>query len=81
MLTEASRISQINVLEHGHIQVQRADCVFKDGVEISKAYHRHVIHPGQDYSGEDGTVQAICRIIHTPKAVAAYELAKGITHD
>jgi hypothetical protein len=45
-LTKESVIDQITVLEDGQIQVRRADKLKEDGVEIAKAYHRHVVVPG-----------------------------------
>ena len=37
-----------------------------------KQYHRHVITPADDVSGEDATVQAIAAIVFTPEVKAAY---------
>ena len=75
MVTEQSVIDQITVLEDGQIQVRRADKVFRDGVEIAKSYHRHVIHPGLAYSAEDPRVIAVCQVMHTPAVIAAYKAA------
>jgi len=53
MLEEKRVIDQITVLEDGHIHVRRADKVFRDSVEITKIYHRHVVVPGDDLSKEE----------------------------
>jgi len=45
----------------------------RDGVEISRSLHRHVIIPGADVSGEDATVQRLANVEHTPEVIAAYE--------
>jgi len=42
-------------------------------VEVSRAFHRHVITPGADVSGEDEAVAAVCAAVHTPDVIAAYE--------
>jgi len=42
-LTEDTIVDSIDVLPDGQIQVRRANRVFRDGVEISKSYHRHVV--------------------------------------
>jgi hypothetical protein len=36
-------------------------------------FHRHVVVPGADVSGEDDKVQAIAASIHTADVVAAYK--------
>jgi hypothetical protein len=58
---------------HKHVQVRTATVIKRDGVEISRSYHRHVIAAGQDYSNETVEVQAICSALHTPEVIAAYE--------
>jgi hypothetical protein len=62
----------VEVLENGCVQVRTNTVVLEDGKQISNAYHRHVIAPGQDYSKEDAKVQAICAAVHTPEVIAAY---------
>ena len=75
MLTEQSVIDQITVLEDGQIQVRRANKVLRDGVEIARTYHRHVLAPGANVTKEDVRVKAVARVIHTPEVVAAYTAA------
>ena len=72
MLEERSVIDQIMILEDGQIQVRRADKIFRDGVEIAKAYHRHVIHPGADVTNEDVRVRVVAEVVHSPDVVAAW---------
>lgn len=72
-LTEESVIDKIEVLEMGQIQVRRADKVLRDGVEISKTYHRHVLKPSDDLTNEDAKVVAIADVTWTPEVVTAYE--------
>jgi hypothetical protein len=44
--------------EYATIEVRRSDVVLKDGEEVSRTYHRHVVPPEQeDLSGEDPIVQ------------------------
>jgi urease accessory protein UreE len=62
-LQEISVIDKIEVLEDGQIQVRRADKVLKDGVEIAKLYHRHVLAPGDDLTGQDAKVVAIATAV------------------
>jgi len=72
-LTEDTVVDTIEVLLNGFIQVRQANRVFRDGVEISKSFHRHVVRPGEDLSLEDPKVAAIGAIIHTPEVIATYQ--------
>jgi hypothetical protein len=38
-----------------------------------KNFHRHVIAPGDDTTGEPAETIAICNAVHTPEVIAAYE--------
>ena len=75
-LTEDSVIDSINVRINGVIEVRRADRVFRDGVEISKSYHRHVVSPGDDLALEDPKVAEIGVVVHTAEVIAAFEAAQ-----
>jgi hypothetical protein len=70
-------VDLIEVIENGCIQVRTKTAVKEDGVEISSKFHRHVVAPGADVSGEDAKVQAIAASIHTADVVAAYEAAQA----
>ena len=73
-LTEETVADKIEVVgSYSTIQVRTATIIKRDGVEISRSFHRHVVTPGQDYSNEDPKVQAICSAVHTPEVIAAYE--------
>ena len=60
-IIEQSVIDKIEVFEDGQIQVRRADKVLRDGVEIAKTYHRHVLAPGDDLAGQDAKVVAVAQ--------------------
>lgn len=72
MLNEIVKVDQIELTELNTIQIRTATIVERDGEEISRAYHRHVIQPGDDYSQEDPRVQAIANAIWTQEVVNAY---------
>jgi phage host-nuclease inhibitor protein Gam len=55
-----------------HVQVRTATVIKRDGVEISRSYHRHVVAPDADITGESSQVQAICAAVHTDEVKAAY---------
>jgi len=71
-LTERQVIAHRDVLEDGSIEVRTDTIIERDGVEISRSLHRHVIIPGADVSGEDATVQRLATAEHTDEVIAAY---------
>jgi len=77
-LTEKTIIDKIEIVETNSIQVRTATVIVKDGVEIAKTYHRHVINPTDDITNEDSKVQLIAKAIWTPEVISAYvELQKA----
>jgi len=72
-LTEETVEDKIEAVgEFKHVQVRTATIIKRDGVEISRAYHRHVLAPDDDISGESAEVQAICAAVHTQAVKDAY---------
>ena len=69
-------VDRIEALESGVVQVRTATRVMEDGKQISGTFHRHVVAPGDDYSGEDTRVQGVCKALHTAQAIAAYKAAQ-----
>lgn len=76
-LTKHNVIDMIEIVENGSVQVRTATRIVEDGQTISETFHRHVVAPGDDYSGEDARVQAICSAMHTPAVVEAYKAAQA----
>lgn len=74
-LEKLTVVDSIEVKENGCVQVRTRTSIVEDGKQISGAYHRHVVAPGDDYSGEDARVQAICAATHTADVIAAYKAA------
>jgi hypothetical protein len=71
-LTEKTIIDKIEVIENNSIQVRTATIIEKDGTELTRTFHRHVVAPGTDISNEDPKVQAIATAIWTEEIIAAY---------
>jgi len=78
-LTEKTLIGQRTLLPDGQIQVRTDTIIEREGVEISRTYHRHVIAPGDSIEDQDPSVQRIAKAEHTPAKVAAYKLAQEQT--
>jgi hypothetical protein len=74
-LKEITKVDQIELIENNSIQVRTATIIEKDGLDISKSYHRHILCPGDDVSNEDLKVQAIANAIWTEEVIAAYRLS------
>lgn len=68
-------VDLINVLESGSVHVRTKTVIMEDGKQISNTFHRHVVVPGDNYSGEDARVKSICKATHTKDVIAAYELS------
>jgi phage host-nuclease inhibitor protein Gam len=73
MLTEETVQDKIEIVgDFKHVQVRTATVIKRDGVEISRSFHRHVVAPDSDITGESSQVQAICAAVHTDEVKAAY---------
>jgi hypothetical protein len=72
-LTEETIQDKIEIVsEHKFVQVRTATVIKRDGVEISRGFHRHVVAPDADITGESAEVQAICAAVHTQAVKDAY---------
>ena len=72
-LTERTEEDKIECVgSYRIIQVRTATVIERDGVEISRSFHRHVVAPDADISGESTEVQAICNAVHTDAIKTAY---------
>jgi hypothetical protein len=76
-LTERAEEDKIEIVgAFKQVQVRTATIIERDGEEISRSFHRHVVAPGDDTSGESAEVQAICAAVHTAEIIAAYQTAQ-----
>jgi len=75
-LIEKQIVDLVEIVENGTIQVRTATIIERDGTEIAKTYHRHVVSPGDDVSNEDAKVQAIANAIWTAEVIAAYQASQ-----
>lgn len=77
-LEKITVVDRVEVLENGCVQVRTKTSILEDGVQISGSFSRHMVAPGNDYSGEDARVRAICAATHTADVIEAYNAAKGV---
>jgi hypothetical protein len=77
-LTERTEEDKIEIVgTFKHVQVRTATIIERDGVEISRSFHRHVVQPGDDTTNESAEVQAICAAVHTADIIAAYQASQA----
>tara|TARA_R110000824_G_C15092930_1_gene665513 strand:- start:67 stop:342 length:276 start_codon:yes stop_codon:yes gene_type:complete len=83
-LTEETIEDKIEITADKSVQVRTATVIKRDGVEISRGFHRHVVVPSiksgdswadTDISGESTEVQAICNAVWTDAVKTAYQTA------
>ena len=77
-LTEENINDKIEVVNKGTysvVQVRTATVIKRDGVEISRAFHRTTINPNADLTALDADVSAVCTVVFTDACKAAYSTA------
>ena len=72
-LIEKQIVDLVELVQSNHIQVRTANIIEKDGTEIARTFHRHVLSPGDSIVNEDPKVQAIANAVWTAEVIAAYQ--------
>ena len=72
-LSKTVVVDKLEVLEMGQVQVRQATIVTEDGVELSRAFHRHVLEPGADLTGQADRVVAVANAAWTAEVVSDWE--------
>ena len=72
-LIEKTIIDKIELTEVNSIQIRTATIIEKDGTELTRTFHRHVVAPGEDIANEDLKVQAIANAIWTEEVINNYK--------
>ena len=89
-LTESIEYDKMEIIgQYKAVQVRKATVIKKDGVELTRSFHRYVLNAGTldasdnlvdtDISGQPAEVQAICNAVWTTEVKAAWK-AKLIEH-
>jgi len=84
-LTESTVEDKIEIVgDHKNIQIRTATVIARDGTEISRSFHRHVLQcstktddtwADTDISDQSTEVQAICNAVWTDAVKTAYQTA------
>jgi len=66
------KIEVVAVKDYKVVQVRTANIIKRDGVEISRSFHRHAVMPDADLTQEDADVAAVCTPVFTQAVKDAY---------
>ena len=75
--TEKVEIDSIEVVRDFFVQVRQATVIERDGQFVSRTFHRWVLTPDSDISGQEQKVKDICNVAWTPEVRQAYETFKA----
>ena len=79
-LSESIEYDKIEVVgQYKHVQVRKATIIKKDGVELTRSFHRYVLTPDTDLSqrSEPNEVVAICNAVWTQEVKDAWKAYQG----
>ena len=76
-LTEHTSIDQIEIVGGWNIQIRQVTVITKNGEQVSRTFHRWVLTPDSDISGQEQKVKDICNAAWTDEVKAAYETFKA----
>ena len=54
------------------VQIREASVIKEDGTELTRSFHRYVLHPDDDIGNETAEVQAICNAVWTSDIKTAW---------
>ena len=75
-LTEKIEIDRLEVVNDWNVQVRRATTIEKDGVFVSKTFHRWVLTPDDNITNQEQKVKDICNAAWTEEVRSAFEAFK-----
>ena len=75
-LTEEQVVDEITIVEDGIVRVRTATVIKRDGVEINRSFHRHMLAPGDDLTGQDARVTAVANATWTSKVISDYKASQ-----
>jgi hypothetical protein len=76
-ITENISIDKIEIVQDWNIQVRQATIINRDGEFVSRTFHRWVLTPDSDISGQEQKVQDICEIAWTNEVKDAFKAFKS----
>ena len=74
-LSESIEYDKIEIIgQHKHVQIRKATVIKKDGVELTRSFHRYVLTPDIDLSerSEPNEVVEVCNAVWTQEVKDAW---------
>ena len=73
-LAESIEYDKIEVVgQYKNVQVRKATVIKKDGIELTRSFHRYVLNPDADISKEPEEVKAVCNAVWTDAVKDAWK--------
>ena len=73
-LTKTTTDDKIEIVgDYKHLNIRTATIVAEDGTELSRSFHRRVITPDADVSGESAEIQSIAAAVWTDDVKSAWQ--------
>jgi hypothetical protein len=76
-LTERTEEDKIEILADGTMQIRTATVIERDGVEISRSFHRHVVQPDADPASQSAKVKSLAAALWTAEVKQKFAAAKA----
>ena len=77
-LEKSTKDDKIEIVDMGDwkvLSIRTATIVTDDGAELSRTFHRHVVSPNDDVSGESDEIKALATTYFTDDAKAKHKAA------
>ena len=72
-LTKEVKYDKVEIVgDYKAVQCREVTIISEDGVELSRSFHRHVLQPDSDISGEPQETQDICNAVWTDAVKEAW---------
>tara|TARA_Y100000310_G_C20508162_1_gene727445 strand:+ start:463 stop:723 length:261 start_codon:yes stop_codon:yes gene_type:complete len=72
-ITKEVKYDKVEIVgDHKHLQCREATVISEDEVEISRSFHRHVLHPNDDITNEPQEVKDIAAVVWTDEVKASW---------
>ena len=81
MYKKQTVVDRIEVLADHTVAVRYVVTILEDGKPFADQVKGNYFKPGDDYSGEDAKVQAVCAAVHTPEVISEYVKAQNASID
>ena len=59
--------------DYKHLNIRTATIISEDGTELSRSFHRRVITPDADVSGESAEIRGIAAAVWTDQVKSAWQ--------